>query len=461
MVTLFNSLYRILSSLKTSVYLLGLLAVFYLLGTVFPQGVEFEKYKEAGGRYLLPVKLLGLLNVFSSPVFLFLSVLLLANISVCIYSRIKAYMRSSLRVPDSQIKANADLTVEAAHEKELVDYLHQRGLRIIYEDETQRVFQRGIPNWWTSWAFHIGMAIAILGFFITFLSAHESELTLYPDKPVEFSLYSPETRWNRFLGFLGFSVPEKVPEKTYKITLKEFRTTYQEKLSLEYPKRVPERMAIGLGLAELKTAPEPEPYPLQYETSFVIQFPDNKKEEATLRVNHPYRRGSLTLYQMGYDQKITLQVGRETIEVEPYKPFEVEGLEGRFVLYGIKWGKMTMRDGSEKDLIPQAYLYRINKSKREKLGLLKKGQWNEIEGKRWTIKDFQEASVLSYRVDRGLPLAGVGTTVAMIAVFLRAFGGFRRVRLLRQEDKIYLSIYTSGVFNGAQTFVSEFISKQF
>ncbi len=205
-------------------------------------------------------------------------------------------------------------------------------------------------------------------------------------------------------------------------------------------------MALGLGLVKLKQDPEPEPYPLQYETSFVLNAPDNETTEASLSVNHPFRRGPLALYQMGYEQKITLQVGRKTIEVEPYKPFKVEGLKGRFMLGEIKWGKMKKKDGSVVDLSPRAYLYRLGDTGKERLGLLKKDRHLRISGRRWRIKDFREASVLSYRVDRGVPLAGLGTTVAVISIFLRAFGRFMRVSILREGDRLYLRIQTSGVF---------------
>ncbi len=452
-----NWLYRTLSSLKTSVWVMGALGVWYLLGTLFPQGVEFEKYRAAGGKYLFVVKALGLLNVFSSPVFIILSILLLVNISVCIYVRIKGQLRSRLRWPEQQIMFASKYSIGLDSAERFYRYLDSRGFRCLYEDETQKVLQKGLPAWWGSWAFHIGMAIAILGFFLTFLAAHESDITLYPDKPVEFSLYSPETRWNRFLKSIGFSVPEKMPEKTYKITLKEFKTTYQEKLALDYPKAVPARMAIGLGLVDLRANKEPEPYPFQYETSFVIKAPDGKEQEATLSVNHPYRQGPLTLYQMGYEQKVTLQIGRTTLEVEPYRAFQVKGLKGKFLLYGIKWGKMKKKDSSEVNLTPQAWLYRITTKGREKLTLLKKGQWQRIEGKRWTIKEFKEASVLSYRVDRGVPLATAGVLLSMAGLLWRVYGRFYRLRLLEYQGKLYIHITAKGLLADSTRLIEHFI----
>ena len=51
-------LYRYLSSLKTSVYILVLMGIIFLIGTIFPQGENIEDYISAGGKYIAVVRAL-------------------------------------------------------------------------------------------------------------------------------------------------------------------------------------------------------------------------------------------------------------------------------------------------------------------------------------------------------------------------------------------------------------------
>ena len=69
---LFDGVYSMLASIRTSLYLLGITAFFYTLGTIFPQGGDLGEYVEAGGRFVFLVKIFSLLDLFSSPLFLFL-----------------------------------------------------------------------------------------------------------------------------------------------------------------------------------------------------------------------------------------------------------------------------------------------------------------------------------------------------------------------------------------------------
>jgi cytochrome c biogenesis protein ResB len=86
-------LYKWLSSLKASVYILSVMGLIFLVGTIFPQGENIEDYIEAGGKYVAVVRALDFLDIFMSPLFLFTTAVLLVNLSVCLYDRFRLFLK--------------------------------------------------------------------------------------------------------------------------------------------------------------------------------------------------------------------------------------------------------------------------------------------------------------------------------------------------------------------------------
>jgi len=95
-------LYRFLSSLKTSVYVLVFLCILFLIGTIFPQGENIDDYIEAGGKYITIVRALDFLDIFMSPLFIAATFLLLINLALCLYDRLKIYLKIKRRPMDFQ-----------------------------------------------------------------------------------------------------------------------------------------------------------------------------------------------------------------------------------------------------------------------------------------------------------------------------------------------------------------------
>jgi|Deesub1362B_J571_1020462.scaffolds.fasta_scaffold00080_30 hypothetical protein len=444
---LFRWFYKTLSSLKTSLWILGAMSICYILGTIFPQGVDLDSYVKAGGRYIWLVKQLNLLNIFISPLFIFLTLLLCLNLLVCILTRLVKFRKRSEIVP-LQTASDQKMLIpipEGLSLEGLQDKLNNAKFKLIEAEDTQYVYGKGLPFWWLSWIYHLGMIMAIAGFFITALTAHEGELTLWKDKEIEFSLYDPNTRLNRFLKRIGLSVGEERKDKAYKIKLKEFRTEYYQTLDFEYPESPLSRLAIGLGFSKIKPSEHKGLSPKMWYTSFVLTTPEGKTIEASTMVNHPFRTDGLTLYQMGYEQRISLRVENKEIEIEIFKPFKIKGLEGRFLARTVKHGKVLKKNGKTEELEPQFILYQIQNGKKKKLANLIMGKETEVLGKRLLFIDFEEASVLSYRVDKGVPLIGIATLLVFVGLVMRTYGNFYRVRIYNIKGKLFLSVSTRGL----------------
>jgi|Deesub1362A_J573_1020465.scaffolds.fasta_scaffold00013_157 hypothetical protein len=442
-------LYKTFSSLKTSVWILSIMCLFYVLGTIFPQGQKFDAYVEAGGKFVFLVKALSLLDIFTSPLFLFLTGLLTINLLVCIYDRFRT-MKKRKRVPVVPFFRSSGLIDIGRQEdtEAVIDRLKSMRFKFVGSQDGVYVFTKGLPYWWLSWIYHLGMVVAIAGFILTALTAFEGEVTLYKDTPQKISLFSPDTRLNRYLKKLGVEVPEEKKEKEYELLLKDFETEYYQTLKFDYPKDKLSRLAIGLGWrsSEFLKSQKSGFSPKMWKTTFELTLPQGEKLDAALWVNRPFRHGGLTLYQMGFEQKIKLRVSGKTIDVESMEPFEIDGVKGKFVTSIVKTGKVYKKDGTVEDITPFFELsYIPEEGGKEKLGEVHLGKPVKLKGRRFLFKEFEEGSVLSYRVDAGVPIIGVSILLVFVGLFIRSFGYWYRVQIGSKDGRLLMRISTRGL----------------
>ncbi len=421
----------------------------YILGTIFPQGTGFEEYSRAGGRYLSLVKGLSLLEIFTSPLFLALSLLLCLNLFICIFERLrKLRTRRELLNYNALIKNPGIVDIGPAKKfPEIEMVLTDMGLRMIDADERQYVFGKGAPYWWLSWIYHLGIIVAIAGFLLTALTAHEHILTLWPGKTEKLSLYSPETRLNRYKKLLDYKVPDEIPGREFSVTLKKFSTEYYQSLRFDYPGDWISRLSMGLGWKSIKPARETGLSPKMWKTEFTIRTPDGRTIDAEAWVNHPFRFRGLTLYQMGYDQRMTLEVEGKKMGVEVFQPFEAPGIEGKFIARTVKHGRVHRKDGSVDTIKPRFdLLYQPpGRKKKEPLGTVYLEVPTGIKGKVFTFRNLREASVLSYRIDLGVPVIAVSTLLVFLGLVFRSYGYWYRVRIVQKDSRLLMAVSTRGL----------------
>jgi len=447
--------YRVFSSLKTSVIILGGMCIFYLLGTIFPQGVGYEEYAQKGGRFLPLVKTLGLLDIFISPGFIFLSGLLAINLLVCIYDRFRVFLRRPKFLPYEAFFKNQSLNSLGTQDIEkVINTLKKMGFREIISEKDIYVFQKGIPYWWLSWIYHIGMVIAIVGFILTAIFSFENEVVLHKGKEEKISLYSPDTRWNKFLSSLGKEVPKEKKQKEYYLNLKDFKAEYYQSLKLDYPKEKLSRLAFGLGLRADSKPSKPTLMPKLWLSKFELKTPEGKVLDAEVEVNKPFRAEGVTLYQMGYEQSLTLRVDGKQLIVNTMEPFEIKGIDGEFKTSSLKSGKVYKKDGTIDEIEPYFELFFTPKGgKRESLGELKLNGSLSIKGKKIYFSGFDEASVLSYRVDPGVSLLEISIWLVFIGLFLRSMGRYYKVQIGIRDREVFFTIATRGLFADRQSLI--------
>ncbi|MBI5196153.1 MAG: cytochrome c biogenesis protein ResB [Nitrospirae bacterium] len=443
-------LYRLFSSLKTSVYILAVMCLVFIIGTIFPQGRDIEDYIKAGGKYVSVVSAMDFLDVFVSPLFIFVAGMLLINLAVCLYDRLRIFLRIKRKPIDfSELKANPKVVViESA---DIDEQLKKAGFKLKAEGEggPVKIFEKGLQYWWLSWFYHVGIILAILGFFLTALFAFEKDIILSQGKPETISLYSKETKWNKYLEKAGMKIPGEKKSDEYVLTLKEFKTEYYQGLKFDYPKGAAERFKVGVGVKKIEPAKKDFSYmPKLWLTHLDVKKPDGQILDAKLWVNKPFRTGGLTLYQMGYEQKVKLSVNGKPLDVEARVPFEVKGVKGNFVLGTLKLGTLYKKDGTKENIIPQASVYYMpekNQSQKDDLGTLILGKNLKGKNVNFKMKDYKETSALSYRNDPGVWLVGLACLFVFIGLFVRSLGAWYRVQCSVEGNKSYLLISTRGI----------------
>ncbi len=84
---IFKVIYKILSSTTLTVVLMLFLCLIYLSGTIFPQGVSFDEYAKAGGKFLFLAKYFSVLDIFNSWYLRIIISIFLINLLLCSIDR--------------------------------------------------------------------------------------------------------------------------------------------------------------------------------------------------------------------------------------------------------------------------------------------------------------------------------------------------------------------------------------
>jgi cytochrome c biogenesis protein ResB len=429
------------------------MCLLYLIGTIFPQGSNIEDYIKAGGKYVPLVRALGFLNISFSPLFLIATGVLIINLAVCLYDRLKLFLRIKRRPMEFDRLKNhpgAVIITQVNAEEKLKNYgFSLKAVNEGVENRKVKLYEKGLPYWWLSWFYHVGIIIAIFGFFLTALFAFEKEIVLYPDEPVTISLYSKDTRWNVLLKKIGIINIEPHKNDEYTLMLKDFTTEYYQVLNIEYPEKPLERLYLGLGLKKIKPSEKGFSYmPKKWHTRLELTRPDGRIIDADIFVNKPFRTGTLTLYQMGYEQKVTLSVNGEDREIEARVPFQVKGVKGRFAIGSLKLGTLYKKDGKVETIIPAAKLYYFTEkghSRPEMIGRLLLGKSLQAKGINFLFKDYREGSYLSYRKDPGVWVVGIASLFVFVGLCVRSLGAWYRVQVGVEHNTSYVVISTRGI----------------
>lgn len=454
----FKWLYKKLSSLTTSIYVLGLMAVFFVVGTIFPQGENYNEYVKSGGRFVFFVDAFGLLDLFASPVFLILSAILFLNLAICVYDRYALLFAARVFqkefTPDRAIYlthgiANAHVEVRRVLKEDL-------GFKLIFKDSEWIIMEKGLPMRLLTWAYHAGLLLCFIGLILTYLFAFEDTMTLSPGKLQTISMKEPgrvQSLWKSIHT-----------DKSFGITLDEFSAEYVQAPRLDYPKDKLSRLAMGLGwkapILELK---DDSIAPKDWQSRVLVIKDGVFVTAHTIETNNPLRFEGYTFYQTGYEQKLKVRVDSSPILLETKTDEEIfiPGIENPLKFGEIKTGTLYRLDGSVDRLSPfttvkQAKDTNGPKDKRsyDDLGRLEQNNAITVDNRRITLANVEESAIFSVRYDPGVNILWTGGFITLIAMALRFYGGFYMAAYrVREEGGITLlevSVSTKGLWTNKE-----------
>ena len=483
----FRSVLRELMRIRLAVWLLLVMTVTMIVGSIFPQGYGAETYIESWGetRYAVFSKL-GLLDLFHTKYFLWLGIILMLNLLVCSIVRLSG--RRGVSVSRTTAPGTArpigmggdpDSAISRA-----VRALTERGYFVSRVQGGMLSARRGPWPEGVSLLYHLALAIAIVGFIISALHSFEGDVTLYPGEPVVVETTSQETGWNKFRhGVAAWNIiawhpfEAALPDTTahdgqeITLTLNEFITEWE----LYNDKYYPKDWISDISVQVVGHGPE-------------VLWPSRRIE-----VNRPFRAGGLTFYQMAYEQEFDVVVWRDGTEVErvradAYVPFTLESIEGTFfpgtlrvgTLYekyqqtvpvvphiALKWQPLepaeepTVEVAAEEtvpaEVLPEDDAGELTEAEAESVGIelveadsiavpappppperielgdLSAGEPLEVEGYTLTLENPYEGSVLTYRHDRGVTLLYIAVTMFMFGLAIRTYWPSYRVNIWIEE----------------------------
>jgi cytochrome c biogenesis protein ResB len=474
--------WRELMRLRLAVWLLIVMAVTMIVGSIFPQGYEAETYISSWGetRYAVFSRL-GLLNLFHTKFFKLLGIILLLNLIVCSIVRLSGRRgagASRTAAPQNArpiaMGGDSDSAISRA-----VRALTERGYYVARAAGGMISARRGPWPEGVSLLYHLAMAIAIIGFLVSALHSYEGDVTLYPHEPVVVKTGSLDTGWKGFryalaswnsFGWHPFEAA--LPETTewegqqVTLTLNKFITHWELYQDKYYPRDWMSDVSVDV------KGHGPE-----------VFWPSR-----LIEVNRPLRAGGLTFYQMAYEQEFDVVVWEGDTEIErvranAYVPFTLESIEGMFFPGTLRVGTLYQKYMPTEPVVPhvplkwQAPTPPVEETvveaaepvqadsamvltaaqaesmgmaladvdsvvapppppppERVELGDLSADVPLEVEGYTLTLQDPYEGSVLTYRHDPGVPLLYIAITAFMLGLAIRTYWPSYRVSLWIDDE---------------------------
>lgn len=432
--------YRLFASIETSVCILGLMAVCYLIGTVLPQGADLSEYAREGGRLVFLVSLFDLLDFFSSPVFLFLALLLLLNLVTCTYERYPSVFTKDACPREFEPLHSIALTqdIKEAFVKVREAFVKELGFKPALSESLWTVVEKGLPYRPLTWLYHAGIIVCFLGFALTYLFAYEGTVTLSPKRV---QTVVPEDT-----GRLKSLWKKKDDPTDFHLLLEDFGTEYIQSPDLNYPDDRAARLAIGLGWSS-------PAYELHEDSLFVkgwkarIKVVKGKETlyEKTAEVNSPLKYGGYAFHLAGWEDTVKVSVDSNPIllEAKAGDPLFVPGLLDPVVFGGVKAGKVRKLDGSMAEIEAFTTVKRMVKGREEYLGKVRIGESIDINGRRITLAGFETGSVLNYRYDPGVGVLWAGGLVALVTMALRFYIGWcmAAYNIVEKDGIVYLELF--------------------
>ncbi|MGO1568992.1 MAG: cytochrome c biogenesis protein ResB, partial [Brachybacterium sp.] len=298
-------LWRQLTSMQTALILLMLLAIAAVPGSLYPQrsvnpGLT-DQFLEENGRWGEILDTLGFFNVFSSPWFSAIYLLLFISLIGCIVPRVGVHLRQLRAKPPrtpsrlTRFAGHTRIELPGADPDALIEQAHRSLRRSRYRAEVREEkasrsvsAERGLLRETGNLAFHIalvGVLVCIAGGQMT---NYRGQITVIEGSGFSNSL----TQYDSFESGAWFDEMEMPP---FRFTLEDFRATYVQP---------GESGSVG--------------EPRSFEADIAVTTPGEEQLSQTIQVNKPLHVDGASMYLLGngYAPEVTVTDPEGTVVAE-------------------------------------------------------------------------------------------------------------------------------------------------
>ena len=298
-------LWRQLTSMQTALILLMLLAIAAVPGSLYPQrsvnpGLT-DQFLEENGRWGEILDTLGFFNVFSSPWFSAIYLLLFISLIGCIVPRVGVHLRQLRAKPPrtpsrlTRFAGHTRIELPGADPDALIEQAHRSLRRSRYRAEVREEkasrsvsAERGLLRETGNLAFHIalvGVLVCIAGGQMT---NYRGQITVIEGSGFSNSL----TQYDSFESGAWFDETEMPP---FRFTLEDFRATYVQP---------GESGSVG--------------EPRSFEADIAVTTPGEEQLSQTIQVNKPLHVDGASMYLLGngYAPEVTVTDPEGTVVAE-------------------------------------------------------------------------------------------------------------------------------------------------
>jgi hypothetical protein len=459
---------ELLRSLKFAVWIIIILALFTLAGTVLPQQkfaespeqfrqqytTMFHLTAQGGGSglgpmfYRMVVVPLQLYRVFETPLYLVLMCLLAISAALCAWDRLIITQRLLGKVkPESNVNSvkNLPFNAEGVISKPVNDARAE--VKKMLSGARYRIFESEAPEG-TVWIFgrknafryyalvamHFAFVFILVGGIIRLdsVAGYGGAVSIAEgdSQPVAQELHGKEIADKNKAPY--------TPLSTDRIELVDYTNIYREKQfhAIDPDTGFPEGF-VGM--------------PSDYLSSLRIFKPgqdtDQTLKEKTIEVNSPLSFNGVMYYQSGVDAELSFMVQvagspSQQIGTTLNQPFEIPGLSfnalGLVTQADFVGGKWVSLDGTESDLPFTVRLLAYPMGQEDQpvlLGYVGIGRPLNVDGVLISLDSVKQYSILQYTHDPGVPLVGFGGLILAIGMTLGLYFPYRTVRIMLKPKK--------------------------
>ncbi len=426
---------RMLRSVKLAIVVLLLLGIVSVIGTLIPQGGEYEKYVKLYGPLIASiVSKAGLTRVFSSWWFLLLVGCLASSMTVCSVTRLRNVLRAARkrsvlleeseyeRAPyhqDFSFSGDAGLSADDLRKK-VIEVLKKNRYRVAERFSGEGVHcvsaDKGFLGILGPFLVHLSIIIIIVG-----------------------GVWTVAGRFSHFLN-VGVGESVNVPQTPYSVHLHDFIVEYYE--GTNRPKEYISRLSVTengrvIGKGELKVnAPLSIEglhfYQMEYastvaDVTIAVTAKDDGKEAGEF---------TLPMHQASYIEQIGL-----TVKPNNFLP--------DFVLTANRVAVSRSGNFNNPAVLLEIYLQQKYLGSKWVFFDLPKFHISEEAGYVYELKDFTRKTFSGIKVvrDRAVPMVYAGFSVLVLGTFLSCYVFHRRIWTMVKSSQGQIKLRVAGACN--------------